>query len=280
MRNSLRAAVLTLCAVALPIACSGGGGGGGGGGVPASEFVVRTVDPRSGSTNVANDRAVTVALGAPVEGASVTEASFFLTVGGEAAPLAGTRAVSLDGLRITFRPDPWYALATTHEVHVTTALRSREGLNLPEDFLSSFRTSPYSSPEPIQQAFFREVGDPMNSGRSRHTSTAIPLESEVVLIAGGYTSGLTVTNSAEVFAVATETFFPTAGRMAEARANHVAVLLGRGEADRGGDPGGSRLGGALRGGEHDVRGGAGDGHAPERSYRHPPSRRAGPRHRR
>jgi hypothetical protein len=167
-------------------------------------------------------------LSVPVEGVSVTETSYFLTVAGEAAPLAGTRSVSDDGLRITFRPDPWYAVATTHEVHATTALSSRDGQNLPADFLSSFRTSPYASPEPIRQSYFREVGDVMNSGRSRHTSTTIPLESEVVLIAGGYTSGLTVTNSAEVFAVATETFFPTVGRMAEARANHVAVLLDNG----------------------------------------------------
>jgi hypothetical protein len=228
MQTRLRV-VPALCAALIAVACGSGGGGGGGGGTPAvRDFVVRTVDPRAGSSNVPNDRSVIVGLGDAVEKASVTETSFFVTLAGEETPLSGIRSVSTDGLRITFDADPWYATSSPHVVHVTTALRSRDGRNLPSDFTSQFRTGPWSSPEPIVQSFFREVGERMDFGRSRHTSTSIMVGSEVVLLAGGYTSGLSVTNSAEVFSVEAETFFPTVGRMADARASHTAVLLDSG----------------------------------------------------
>ncbi len=225
----MRRRALTLLALALlcPASC-GGGGGGGGAPVGPTGFTVAAVEPRADTQNQSDSVEVRVFFSLPVEGASVGEGSFYVVAKGAVEKHPGSRSVSDDGYRVGFTPDPYFAVSTDYEVHVTAAVRSRDGRTLAEEFVSEFRTGQWASPQRLRQEQFRVVPNPMVIGRSRHTATTLPTSPsfpvEYVLLAGGYRSGAVITPSSELFDPEREDFLPS-GNLLQARANHTATLV-------------------------------------------------------
>ena len=72
----------------------------------------------------------------------------------------------------------------------------------------------------------RPTAGVLNTGRYAHTATL--LIDGRVLIAGGTTSGTTISRNAETFNATTETFVPLSNPMRYARSNHTATLLADG----------------------------------------------------
>lgn len=208
-------------------ACGGGGAGGGGGSEPAALQVV-SMTPAANSQGVSLDAILRVTFSRPLAPASVTSSA--LRVGaakiGETPGLV-TLVPDGTGKVLQFEPTSSYPGGKTLSLLVSTSLRSTTGdaLGGITTFLFATRGSSDGVVLPLPSAL-RATAQPLNIGRRNHTATL--LADGKVLITGGYIAGTTVTDRAEIFNPATETFTAVTARMRQPRAGHTATRLADG----------------------------------------------------
>ncbi len=108
--------------------------------------VVETA-PAAGAVNVPLDTTIVVTFSEPIDPASVTGESVTVRVG--TTDVAGTRVLSADRRRVTFRPDGPLAGLTTHIVTVSDGIRDAGGNALASPVTVEFRTlDPSKPPQP------------------------------------------------------------------------------------------------------------------------------------
>jgi Big-like domain-containing protein/VCBS repeat protein len=115
MRGSFRPLTLLALLLCLGSTCPLGG------------LTVVQVQPNLGRYRVDGTEPLVVTFNQPLNAATVTSASFWVTAGeADGAPrVAGSLAV--DGIKVTFRPDAPFGFGVRHRVHVGTAVRSQLG---------------------------------------------------------------------------------------------------------------------------------------------------------
>lgn len=112
----------------------------------APPTVVETA-PAAGAVNVPLDTTIVITFSEPIDPASVTSESIVVRVG--TAEVAGTRVLSADRRRVSFRPDGPLAGLTTHVVTVTAGIRDAGGNTLASPAIVEFRTlDPAKPPQP------------------------------------------------------------------------------------------------------------------------------------
>jgi hypothetical protein len=111
--------------------------------VPPS--VVETV-PSAGAVNVPLDSTIVITFSEPIDPGSVTSESIVVRAG--TTEVAGTRVLSADRRRVTFRPDGPLASLTTHLVVVSTGIRDAGGNPMTDSVSVEFRTVDPSKPPP------------------------------------------------------------------------------------------------------------------------------------
>jgi hypothetical protein len=216
--------ILRLVAVssALALAACGGGGGGGGGGDGEPAFRVLSLDPENGATDVGLHQPVEVTFSLPVD--VTTLGALPVTVGiiGEGSVPGSTLPVDDGtGTKVRFSPSAAMQPETNYVVFVSSGIRSTAGHALGGVTAFAFRTTGgVDLPKPSQ---LRATFGALNVGRRCHTATL--LGNGRVLVAGGFEQGTFVSDRAELYNPATETFTALTGRMAQPRAQHTATRL-------------------------------------------------------
>lgn len=105
---------------------------------PIRRLIVVRTDPPPGGTDVALNTQIVVVFSEPMDAGSVTPQTMQLRLNGQ--PVAGTVALSADGIFGAFRPAGALRPLTEYTLVVTTAVRTRAGLNLAREVVSSFTT--------------------------------------------------------------------------------------------------------------------------------------------
>jgi len=214
--------VLALCSVRC------GGGGGGGSPAPAPVFFISKIVPAADATGVALDAHVFLTLSKPVDTTTIRPDSVQVGILGEGAVLGlvGIVAGSANKL-LELAPVTLLGASKEYGVVVSADLRSVDGDPIDGVRQFFFRTvasggggggvvlPPASRLQPTNQR--------LRQGRRSHTATL--LFDDRVLLCGGYTAGTTVTDKAETFEGAGQSFTLLAGRMKAPRASHAAARL-------------------------------------------------------
>jgi hypothetical protein len=130
------AAVLWI--VSLSLGCGGGGG------TPATSNQVQSVSPSNEAKAVAPGSKIVATMGAAVEPASVTAASFFLSLGSALVPAA--LSISSDGTQLTLAPSAALAAGATYTATLTTAIAFASGEALKANYTWSFMTAASTMP--------------------------------------------------------------------------------------------------------------------------------------
>lgn len=166
MKSRLLACAL-LGSVAFGLACGGGG--------DAPSFLdVVAVDPSNGREDVIVDTRVRVTLDAPIDSATVTAQTFFLTSsGGGSVP--GTLRVLDDQVTAELTPDEPLTVLTAFTATVTTELKSTGGVSLEEDYQWTFTTLDAAWGE-------AEWIEPLGSWASRQQDIAVDQELGAVAV--------------------------------------------------------------------------------------------------
>ena len=212
--------------LALLVACGGGGGGGGG---AQTFFLIASSTPGTNALGVPLEAVVTVRFNSRLNAATVTPTSLVITPFAGGDPIAGFTSIVSDGSDLSVR---WIAteLLSEDENYLCTvdpALRANDGSVLAPPTAFRFSTTPDPTLLDIpQQGDLASVSGKLSKGR--HTHEAILLNDFRVLITGGYTIGLSITDSAEIFNPSAGTFTEQANTMNEARAGHTMTKLADG----------------------------------------------------
>jgi len=227
-RSLARGVAFALGAGALLSAC-GGSGGGSDGGTPASPFFVTTFVPADGANGVPTNAHVVVTFSRAV--APTTVAANAIVVGNtEDGAVAGTVGFVTDGLGTTleFAPTAPFPASRTWSVVVSPALRSTADDVLSGRTTSVFRTASGTGGGPVlpPASALRATLGRLQQGRRNHTSTL--LTDGTVLVCGGFFQDTVVTDRAERYSPAPETFATLTDRMEQPRAGHTATRLGDG----------------------------------------------------
>ena len=127
---------MVMLLVVLVAGCNGSNPSlGGGGSVP----IVNSTVPAAGATSVAVDTPISATFSVKMDSATITDTTF--TVSG-ATSIAGTAALSADGLTATFTPDADLAEDTDYTATITTGAKSADGVALASNKVWSFTTGP------------------------------------------------------------------------------------------------------------------------------------------
>ncbi|MFQ5845046.1 MAG: kelch repeat-containing protein, partial [Planctomycetota bacterium] len=203
-------------------ACGGGGGAPSGG--PAT-FRLNQMAPPNASGGVAVTAELRFFFTAPVDRSSLSTASLVVEAEtGEAIP--GQRLVSqLSPAVVRFVPSLPYLNFAEHRVHITPAVRDRDGRPLDREYRLAFKTEE-ALPVLLTQTEVEDRGAVLQIGRWFHRLTLLP--SGRFLVAGGYRSDNSPLDRAEVLDPVTGASTPVADPMSQARASHVQVALADG----------------------------------------------------
>jgi hypothetical protein len=208
--------------IALAVGACGGGAGGGGGGEQVHVFHVMTLVPPDGGVSVSLETHVMAIFNDVVAPETVNMDS--ITVGIQGSGRIAGDVIFVGPTAIEFVPREELLPSTTYAVQVSPLLRSITGQAIGGTMAFLFRTTTAAGgdvPLPSTSQLKATVGK-MNVGRRSHT--AVELVDGRVLVAGGYSAGYAVTQTAELFNPSTEVFTMT-GAMARPRAGHVAARL-------------------------------------------------------
>ncbi len=220
--------ILAVAALSLSLARCGGGGGGGGS-TPPPALRITTVVPADGSNDVATNVHVVVTFSEPLDASSVGPQSIRVGVLGEGDVAAAVGLVlGSGGTQLEFSPTALFAPGTQYAIFVSKTLRSATGDALGGTTQFLFRTAGGAGGGVVlpPASALRATSQTLRQGRRLHTATL--LGDGRVLLCGGYTAGTSITDKAEVFTPASESFALLTGRMAAPRANHAAVRLADG----------------------------------------------------
>ena len=212
-------------ALGMAVALAACGSGGGGGTAPLQGFLVMNILPPDGGQLVALEAHVMAIFNDVIEPVTVSPAA--IEVGIEGSGRIPGEVLFVGPAAIEFVPKAPLEPSTTYAIHVSPVLRSITGhlLGGTTSFLFRTTTAPgdvVPLPTPAQ---LRATAGKLNTGRRSHTATL--LVDGRVLFAGGFSSGYSITTTAELYNPSTEVFVPT-GSMSHPRAGHVAVKLGDG----------------------------------------------------
>jgi len=213
--------VLIVCAAlvaAVALACSGGGGAPAG----TQTFEVTQVSPDNNDSDVGLREDIRIVFSRPVDKDSVDAESIkVVTASGKA--VFGTRSVSpLTPTTVSFVPNLDFDAATLHRVMVSTAITDSSGQALTRAHESQFTTQD-APPSMPGQALVEDRGNALSGGRWFHHATL--LSDGGILIAGGYVGTSTTQGLVEVLDPVTGQSTVQTGRLVQARARHVQVLL-------------------------------------------------------
>lgn len=123
--------------------CNGNNESLGGGGGTTAPTVSSTV-PADGATGVAIDANITATFSTAMDPLTITTTTFTVTDG--TTDIAGTVALSADGLTATFTPTSDFAADTTFTATITTGAKDLNGKALAVDKVWSFTTGSTLSP--------------------------------------------------------------------------------------------------------------------------------------
>lgn len=206
-------------------ACGGGGGGAFEPPVELPPFYVDRTTPFDTSVNVSVTQTILVRFNKAVDPATVDRATIdVMSVAG--APMAGTVSLVGDGAGDSVRWIPVHDMAAgqQHEVTIAASLRSVDGEELGGSNTFRFFTAFPVPPGVIPTAGQLRVSlGKLNVGRQGHRATL--LNDGRVLITGGFSIGGSTTDTAEVYAEATQQFTQLGATMVAERASHTATRL-------------------------------------------------------
>lgn len=132
---------MTLLLIFLMAGCNGSNTSlGGRGGAPTVDSTV----PASGATGVAVDTTITATFREAMDPDTITTTTFTLTTGGTA--VAGTVALSADGLTATFTPTGDFTADTLYTATITTGAKDLNGNALAGDKVWTFTTGTGAAP--------------------------------------------------------------------------------------------------------------------------------------
>jgi hypothetical protein len=188
---------------------------------------VTVTDPAHGAVGVAEDATISVTFSKAIDVSTVKQGDSVRVgqIGGGAEVFGTTFVVPGSGDRVLeLVPDDLLAASTTYTILVSTRLRSVDGEAVGGGSAFSFQTGGgFGLPGP---ANLRETANRLSVGRRSHAATLL-LDGRV-LVTGGFVQGTMVTDRAERFHPATESFTLLPGVMTQPRAGHSATRLGNG----------------------------------------------------
>ncbi len=231
MSRSVRLSpVLVLGALFGLAACGGGGGGGGASPVPASGFQITGVFPPNGSQNFDTRGKIIVTFSDSLATDEEAEENLVLYFRDSGRVIGRSVTLTVGRQIVTIQPDRELTPATWYSLRVLGEISSESSQTLGDDHVTHFRTgdgggAPPPPPPPPGGGKVRLVGK-MATGRSSHVSELLP--NGQVLVAGGFDTANSITDSAELFDPVNETFAATTGSMINARGFHASVVLGDG----------------------------------------------------
>ncbi len=221
MRRHSPVSILVATAL-LVLPCCGGGGGGGD--PPAVGFAIFATSPADDARDVPLETEVLVTFTEAIDPDSVDASTLRVGELTGAGEVPGTTTLYPDAEGRTIR---WVATRllepfTTHEVQVAGGVRAMGGSTLGQLERFDFRTGRGDDAPllPSRTDLRRTLGE-LVQGRRSHTATVIP--GGPVLVAGGYTQGNAITDTAEIFNA--EQFRLLDARMIQERASHTATRL-------------------------------------------------------
>ncbi len=217
----LRTLIACLALVTLAGACGGGGGPAGG----QPPFFLQTATPVPNAIFVPLDQVFTLTFNKAINPASLVDNALTVTAE-EAGAVNGTTVPVDDGFGNKLRWTPTVLLDdnTLHTLRIIASLQSVDGEAIGGATSFNFRTTPEAGPTflPNPNQLRNTTGD-LNVGRQDHRATL--LTDGRVLITGGFTQNVSVTDRAEVFSTTTELFTELSDRMETPRATHTATRL-------------------------------------------------------
>ena len=193
--------IVMLLAV-LMAGCNGNNASVGGGATP----IVNSTVPVDGATNVALDATVSATFSTAMDSATLTETTFTLAAG--ATAVAGTVALSADGLTATFTPDVDLTEDTLYTATITTGAKSAAGNALAANKVWSFTTGPAptvvsttpATNQPVGTAISATFSEPITIAAATFTLAAtetpdVPIPGTVALSADSLTVTFIPTNT-------------------------------------------------------------------------------------
>lgn len=226
-RPCLDLAGLLLVALLALGGCGGGGGGGSGG--AQLFFLIASSTPASNALSAPLESVVTVQFNTALNTGTITPDTIIVTPFAGGDPIAGFTALVDDttDLRVRWTATELLSENTHYRCTINAALRGADGSVLAPPTSFRFSTTPDPTTLDIpQQGHLRTLAARLNLGRQAHA--AVRLNDGRVLVTGGYTIGLTVTPTAELFSTGTETFTAHGSSLAVGRAGHTMTLLADG----------------------------------------------------
>lgn len=220
-----------LAALCLSLLISAGCGGGGSSAPaapdPVEGFRVTELHPFDGEKQVAPDVTLEVKFSDPLIPGTIDEGNFLLYERASGKRITGTVTMGGDRQSATLKPDTRLLQSTGYRIRILPEITSIAGETLPEETRTVFTTGieqdiPPPDEEDDPTGKISTVGS-MKRGRSNHTSTL--LDSGKVLVTAGFTTGSSVTATAEVYDPALRNFRFTNGSLSIARGNHTATLM-------------------------------------------------------
>jgi len=202
-----------------------GCGGGGGGSTPPSAFRVTQTAPADQDSDVALNSDILISFSRPVDPATVTRDTVAVTAEDGSVVLGDRSVPPLSPALVRFVPRTGYLPYAIHRVHVTAGVHGVDGAALQQDYEFIFQAEAAGPVLPTQNDV-EDLGDLLVTGRWFHRMVRLP--NNRFLVAGGYQSDNTVTDSAEILVPALKTSTQLTARLLQARAAHLQLPLADG----------------------------------------------------
>jgi len=228
-RTAYLTPALVFCAVFCLAAC-GGGGGGSPAPTATNSFYISGVFPPNGSQNFDTTGKLIVTFSNSLAADEEAEENLVLYYRDTGQVIARTITLTVGRQVVSIQPDQELPSETWFSLRILGEISSESSQSLGDDHVTHFRTgdgggTPPPPPPPPASGKVRRVGA-MASGRSSHVSERLP--NGMVLVAGGFDTANSITDTAELFDPVSESFSSTTVRMVNARGFHASTVLGNG----------------------------------------------------
>ncbi len=185
---------------------------------------VKRIKPRHGKKFVDPTTEVRIRFSRPVNRASITPSTIHLCRLNGTARSWNARFEKNDRV-LVLSPTAFFEPGTDYQVRIRFGIQSVDGRVLKREKQANFFTDPtfeqFAFLHPEQ---FRTLTSAMFEGRAAHTATR--MRDGTVLLAGGQTDFVQITDTADVFDPASDEFRAVGSRLIDPRAFHTSAELG------------------------------------------------------